>query len=112
MSTAIASKLRPADDIRRVLDIVGVDDFSEDAKTIFWWNSCGGLCRLLRRLARTYRPRPGETNGSLPNGSEFSKPTFPHSIRHPSLLYQWLSRSDEKFCRHDRDYRPRVAPIE
>ena len=40
MST-IAPRIRAAGDIRRVLDIVGIDDFSDDAKPILWHHQCG-----------------------------------------------------------------------
>lgn len=35
------AKPRAADDIRQVLDIVGVDDFSDDGKSILWHHGAG-----------------------------------------------------------------------
>ena len=37
----VISKLRAADDIRSVLDIVGVDDFGDEGKSILWHHGAG-----------------------------------------------------------------------
>ena len=41
MSNTIAPRIRAADDIHRVLDIVGIDDFSDEGKEIIWHHQCG-----------------------------------------------------------------------